>query len=105
MQPAVNEINSGVWGKKIEGKKQQNGSKTTQKPRRDDNEQLKYDLTVLFSSIFIFNPWEWVTCDSSQMQMSGISYTGVYFISECIFNIRIIIIRNKTTSSPKQTLF
>ena len=41
MQPAVNEINSGVWGKKIEGKKQQNGSKTTQKPRRDDNEQLK----------------------------------------------------------------
>ena len=25
-----------------------------QKPRRDDNRQLKYDLTVLFSSIFIF---------------------------------------------------
>ena len=26
-----------------------------QKPRRDDNEQVKYDLIVLFSSIFIFN--------------------------------------------------
>ena len=26
-----------------------------QKPRRDDNEQLKYDFTVLFSSKLIFN--------------------------------------------------
>ena len=33
----------------------QNSSKTTQEPRRDHNKQLKYDLTVLFSSIFIFN--------------------------------------------------
>ena len=39
-----------------------NGSKTTQKSRRDDNEQIKYDLTVLCSSIFIFNLREWVTC-------------------------------------------
>ena len=43
-------------------KKTRNGSKTTQKPRRDDNEQVKYDLTVLFSSKFIFNLWEWVIC-------------------------------------------
>ena len=34
---------------------QWNGSKTTQKPRRDDSEQVKYDLTDLFSSIFVFN--------------------------------------------------
>ena len=42
---------------KIEKKKQQhrNGFKTNQKPSRDDNEQLKYDLTVLVSSKFIFN--------------------------------------------------
>ena len=35
--------------KKIENKINRNGFKTTQKPRRDDNEQLKYDLTILFS--------------------------------------------------------
>ena len=41
------------------------GSKTTRKPRRDDNEQVKYDfIFVLFSSIFIFNLWEWVTCEN-----------------------------------------
>ena len=28
---------------------------TTQKPRRDDNEQVTYDLTVLFSLIFVLN--------------------------------------------------
>ena len=33
-------------------KKNRNASKTTQILRRDDNEQLKYNLTVLFSSIF-----------------------------------------------------
>ena len=32
----------------------QNRFKTTQKPR-DDNEQLKYDPSVLFSLILIFN--------------------------------------------------
>ena len=37
-----------------------NSSKTTQKLRRDDNKQLMYDLTVLVSSIFIFNFWEWL---------------------------------------------
>ena len=45
-------------------KNSQNGSKTSQKPRKDDNEQLKYDLPVLFSLKFIFNPEEWVTCGS-----------------------------------------
>ena len=35
--------------------KSRNDYKTTQKPRRDDNEQVMHDLTVLFSSIFIFN--------------------------------------------------
>ena len=41
--------------KKIENKHTQkrNGSKTTPKTRRDDNEQVKHDLIVLFSSIFI----------------------------------------------------
>ena len=28
-----------------------NISKTTQKPRRDDNKQLKYDITVIFFNI------------------------------------------------------
>ena len=52
------------FGSQEEGdpKNSQNGSKTTQKPRKDDNEQLKYDLAVLFSLKFIFNPEEWVTC-------------------------------------------
>ena len=36
-------------------KKTQNGSKTTQTPRRGDNEQITYDLTVLFSLIFVLN--------------------------------------------------
>ena len=31
-------------------------SKATQKPRKDDNEQLKYNLAVLFSSKFILCP-------------------------------------------------
>ena len=35
--------------------KSRNDYKTTPKPRRDDNEQVMHDLTVLFSSIFIFN--------------------------------------------------
>ena len=48
-------------------KNSQNGSKTTQKPRKDDNEQLKYDLAVLFSLKFIFNPEEWVTCDVTKI--------------------------------------
>ena len=44
-----------------DAKNSQNGSKSTQKPRKDDNEQLKYDLAVLFSLKFIFNPEECVT--------------------------------------------
>ena len=39
-------------------KNSQNGSQTTQKPRKDDSEQLKYDLAVLFPLKFIFNPKE-----------------------------------------------
>ena len=35
-------------------------AKTTQKPRRDDSEQVKYDLTVSFSSIFVFKGYLWV---------------------------------------------
>ena len=35
--------------------KNQNAPKTTQKLSREDNEQLKYDLTVLVSSKFMFN--------------------------------------------------
>ena len=46
--------------KKIEENKR-NGSKTTQKLSREDNEQLKYDLTVIVSSKLIFNLGEWVT--------------------------------------------
>ena len=46
--------------------KTQNGSKTTQKPRRDDNEQVTYDLTVLFSLIFVLNLWDWVTCGETR---------------------------------------
>ena len=42
-------------------KKTRNGSKTTQKSSREDNEQLKYDLTVIVSSKFIFNLGKWVT--------------------------------------------
>ena len=38
---------------KIEKNKYRNASKTTQKPRRDGKEQVKCDLTVLFSSIFV----------------------------------------------------
>ena len=47
-------------------KNSQNGSKTIQKPKKDDNEQPKYDLAVLFSLKFIFNPEGWVTCDYNQ---------------------------------------
>ena len=46
-------------------KNSQNSSKTTQKPRKDDNDQLMYDLAVLFSLKFIFNPEECVTCGLS----------------------------------------
>ena len=46
--------------KKIEENKR-NGSKTTQKSSREDNEQLKYDLTVIVSSKLFFNLGEWVT--------------------------------------------
>ena len=42
-------------------KKTRNGSKTTQKSSREDNEQLKYDLTVIVSSKLIFHLGEWVT--------------------------------------------
>ena len=56
--------------KKIE-KKPQNGSKTTQKPRRDKNEQVTYDLTVLFSLIFVLNLWDCVTC--------GVAYGKLQF--------------------------
>ena len=42
-------------------KKTRNGSKTTQKSSREDNEQLKYDLTVIVSSKLIFNLRQWVT--------------------------------------------
>ena len=57
-------------------KNSQNGSKTTQKTRKDDNDQLKYKLAVLFSLKFIFNPKEWVTCD----KLKGHSgWKGFYF--------------------------
>ena len=49
-----------VRGRKL--KKILNGSKITQKSRREDNAQVKCDLTVLFSLISIFNLLEWVTC-------------------------------------------
>ena len=41
--------------KKRKEKKTRNGTKTTQKPSREDIEELKYGLTVLVSSKFIFN--------------------------------------------------
>ena len=40
---------------KRKNKQTRNGSKTTQKPSREDSEELKYGLTVLVSSKFIFN--------------------------------------------------
>ena len=40
--------------------KNRNGSKTTKKPRRDDNEQLKYDLTVLVSPVFTSENGLWI---------------------------------------------
>ena len=46
-------------------------TKTTHKLTRDDNEQLEYDLTVLVSSKFIFNPLEWVTCEYSSLLVPG----------------------------------
>ena len=51
---------SGSEKTKRKNKQTRNSSKTTQKLRRDDNKQLMYDLTVLVSSIFIFNFWEWL---------------------------------------------
>ena len=45
-----------VFGEEGDPKNYQNGSKTTQKPRKDDNQQLKYDLAVLFSLKFILTP-------------------------------------------------
>ena len=50
-----------------------NGSKTTQKPRREDNEQVKCDLTVLFSLISIFNLLEWVNCDHTTLTAEYLS--------------------------------
>ena len=47
-------------------KTKQNGSKTTQKPRRYKNEQVTYDLTVLFSLIFVLNLRDWVTCGDTK---------------------------------------
>ena len=51
----------------------QNRFKTTQKLRRDDNKQLKYDSSVLFSSIFIFNLWEWVTCGHKKLYLHDLA--------------------------------
>ena len=36
--------------------------RTSQSPRREDNEQVKCDLNSFISLIFIFNLLEWVTC-------------------------------------------
>ena len=57
-------------------KNSQNGSQTTQKTRKGANNQLKYNLAVLFSLKFIFNSEEWVTCD----KLKGHSgWKGFYF--------------------------
>ena len=51
-----------------------------QKLRRDDNRQLKYDLTVLFSSIFIFTLW--VTCGFPMYSIhKGPAIHRVYYVS------------------------
>ena len=63
----------------------QNGSKTTQKPRKDGNDQLKYDLAVLFSLKFIFNPDEWVT------RVHNMIYIIMHIISESSIIISSII--------------
>ena len=47
-------------GKNTEKKQKRNGPQTAQKPRRDDNEQVKYDISVLSSSKFIIKLWELV---------------------------------------------
>ena len=64
----------------LTAKENRNGSKTTQKPRREDNEQVKCDLTVLFSLISIFNLLEWVTCGEQWLNIlkAAASYVTSY---------------------------
>ena len=53
-------------------KKNTNGSKTSQNPRRDYYEQEKYDLTVLVSPKLIFNLWEWVSTCALSLDMAHV---------------------------------
>ena len=51
-----------VRGRRL--KNPRNGSKTTQKPKIDDNEQLKYG----FLQTSFFKPGEWLTCAATSVK-------------------------------------
>ena len=78
-------------------KNSQNGSKTTQKPRKNVNEQLKYDLAVLFSLKFIFNPEEWVICGwvanlKSKLLMIQLLYIKLSKVFQESYHVAIVLV-------------